>query len=411
MSAGSHQPYTTSGKIDYKIAVSTAYHHIRIYDVKASRRPVMDVEIGKHPARSICNTPCGNYIIAGDAAGRIQKLDVRQNLRQVGVFKGQSGSLREIQVHPTLPMVASVGLDRHLRIHDIDTRKLLKEVYLTQKLTGCLFSAIEPNKRKARSALLDSVEAKEADEVWAELERVTNKRGGAEVNHKDAADAQKASVPAQAMVDEDEDDAMDEDDDMDRFGDEDVEEDEDEAEVEMEMEVQRKTKSQPIEASKGRKTAEPKTTASKVQEATTASDESDDDEPMMLMDEDDEEDMMMFGEGEEGDDLNFMMQMLGEGDMEEDMFMDDEDEDMDFEEDEDEEDFVPFTAGFKIVGADNTVISSSTKKSNDFSSKPAKNAPAPKVAPKNDKPVAAPSKKKNVQERAVAEKPSKKQRK
>lgn len=43
-------------------------------------------------------------------------------------YKGPIGSIRQVSAHPELPYFASVGLDRFLRIHHIETRKMLHEV-------------------------------------------------------------------------------------------------------------------------------------------------------------------------------------------------------------------------------------------------------------------------------------------
>jgi ribosome biogenesis protein NSA1 len=45
------------------------------------------------------------------------------------MFKGAiGGGLRSIQFHPTAPLVLSCGLDRHLRVHSTETRKLVHKV-------------------------------------------------------------------------------------------------------------------------------------------------------------------------------------------------------------------------------------------------------------------------------------------
>ena len=48
-----------------------------------------------------------------------------------GTYKGEiAGSIRGLECHPdaSVPLIASVGLDRHLRVHHTFTRKLLKKV-------------------------------------------------------------------------------------------------------------------------------------------------------------------------------------------------------------------------------------------------------------------------------------------
>jgi ribosome biogenesis protein NSA1 len=41
--------------------------------------------------------------------------------------------------HPTLPIIASCGLDRYLRIHHSKTRQLLASVFLKQQLVSMVF--------------------------------------------------------------------------------------------------------------------------------------------------------------------------------------------------------------------------------------------------------------------------------
>ena len=191
----------------------------------------------KHAAHSVACTRDANYVIVGDGVGRIQLLDTRFNLRPVGILRGAQGSTRSLSVHHTLPMVASVGLDRYLRVHDLQTRETLKAVYLKQKLNCCLFSAVEPAKNRARSTLavkdstfdrnkgdeagLDALSALDAaagakarkgkkagadvdadgdvdgESVWADLERAS----------KDRKSAKNAPAAAAAAANDDNDEA------------------------------------------------------------------------------------------------------------------------------------------------------------------------------------------------------------
>jgi ribosome biogenesis protein NSA1 len=36
-----------------KVAVGTAYHQLRLYDTKAQRRPILQLDVGEHPIRSL----------------------------------------------------------------------------------------------------------------------------------------------------------------------------------------------------------------------------------------------------------------------------------------------------------------------------------------------------------------------
>ncbi len=56
-----------------------------------------------------------------------------------GALKGPAGSVRALALHPTQPLIASVGLDRFLRMHSTETRAQLGRVYLKQQLTGVVW--------------------------------------------------------------------------------------------------------------------------------------------------------------------------------------------------------------------------------------------------------------------------------
>ena len=81
-------------------------------------------------------------MIAGDTVGRVSRVDLR-TLRLNGVYKGNTGSIRDIAIHPSMNMVATVGLDRIMRVFDIETRQQLHRVYLRQRLNCVLFSSEE----------------------------------------------------------------------------------------------------------------------------------------------------------------------------------------------------------------------------------------------------------------------------
>ncbi len=70
-----------------------------------------------------------------NATGHIEAYDFSAGKMQCAI-KGVAGSVRSLQLHPTEPLIASVGLDRFLRVHCTETRKLLGKVHLKQQLTG-----------------------------------------------------------------------------------------------------------------------------------------------------------------------------------------------------------------------------------------------------------------------------------
>ena len=69
-------------------------------------------------------------------------MDLR-TMRLNGVYKGNTGSVRGLAVHPTLDVLVSVGLDRVMRVFDVNNRRQLHRVYLRQRLNCVLVSSEE----------------------------------------------------------------------------------------------------------------------------------------------------------------------------------------------------------------------------------------------------------------------------
>ena len=134
------------------LAAGTAYRQFRIYDIRASsgsaqqRRPILCTKEGalSHRVSALCqldsSVSSGYGYVIGDAAGDMHAVDLR-NLGKgtVGRYAGPGGSIRKIEKHPTLPILACVSLDRMLRTFDMKKRKMLDCVYLKQRLGSMVF--------------------------------------------------------------------------------------------------------------------------------------------------------------------------------------------------------------------------------------------------------------------------------
>jgi ribosome biogenesis protein NSA1 len=98
--------------------------------------------LGDRPFTTCCLSHDENILFTGDTVGRVSGFDLRV-MRLYGVYKGNTGSIRDMAVHPTLNMLATVGLDRIMRVFDIKTRRQLHRVYLRQRLNCVLVSSEE----------------------------------------------------------------------------------------------------------------------------------------------------------------------------------------------------------------------------------------------------------------------------
>jgi hypothetical protein len=77
----------------------------------------------------------GLGVWVANAKGMLDLLDLRTR-KMSCALKGTTGSIRALSLHPRQDVIASVGLDRFLRIHDTKSRCCVAKLYLKQQLTG-----------------------------------------------------------------------------------------------------------------------------------------------------------------------------------------------------------------------------------------------------------------------------------
>ncbi|KAK1899926.1 WD repeat-containing protein 74 [Dissostichus eleginoides] len=160
-----------------KVVTCTGYHQVHIHDPSSpQRRPVMEMEFGDHPLTALSLPTGGTSVVVGNTRGEVAVLDLRKGLVR-GVLKGLCGGVRALQCHPSFPIVASCGLDRFLRIHSLEDRKLQHKVYLKSRL-NCLLLASQREEwgggagAGGEEVKKEEEEEEEEDEVWENMERV-----------------------------------------------------------------------------------------------------------------------------------------------------------------------------------------------------------------------------------------------
>ncbi|XP_042295478.1 WD repeat-containing protein 74 isoform X2 [Sceloporus undulatus] len=164
-----------------KIVTCTGHHQVRLYDPSCpQRRPVLEATFGEYPLTALSLTPDANSAVVGSSRGDVAVIDLRQG-RLLKCLKGFAGSVRAIQCHPVLPLVASCGLDRFLRVHNLHHKRLEHKVYLKSRLNCLLLNSREKWEDEALdpSADLESdvkEEEDEVDEIWNSMEVVVAKR-------------------------------------------------------------------------------------------------------------------------------------------------------------------------------------------------------------------------------------------
>lgn len=162
------------------IVTTTGKCQIRIYDPRAQRRPVKEMEWLEEPltAMSLCHSPM--HIVAGNTRGEIGFFDLRNKMHLVCKLKGFTGSVRGIDAHPSTPYVASCSIDRFVRLHDISTKKLVKKVYCKARLNKIL---LRSDLSILSKETIKKKELENYEENWRKIE------AGGDVDTTDSDDA------------------------------------------------------------------------------------------------------------------------------------------------------------------------------------------------------------------------------
>ncbi|XP_061462465.1 WD repeat-containing protein 74 [Rhineura floridana] len=164
-----------------KIVTCTGHHQVRLYDPSSpQRRPVLEATFSEYPLTALSLTPDANAVVVGSSRGDVAVIDLRQAGRLVQCLKGFAGSVRAIQCHPMLPLVASCGLDRFLRVHSLQHKRLEHKVYLKSRLNCLLLTSREKWEEEgldpSADVQSDVKEEEDEDEIWASMEVVATKR-------------------------------------------------------------------------------------------------------------------------------------------------------------------------------------------------------------------------------------------
>ncbi|XP_003375268.1 WD repeat-containing protein 74 [Trichinella spiralis] len=137
------------------LATCTAYGQIRSYDTRCGqRRPVVDFQWFEDSSFTAMTNHEDDKIIAGDTRGRVGLFDLRAKVKLVHIFKGFNGGVTSLQCHETLPYVVSSSIDRFVRVHELETKKMLYKVYCKSRINhvilskngGCFPSALHADK-------------------------------------------------------------------------------------------------------------------------------------------------------------------------------------------------------------------------------------------------------------------------
>ncbi|KYN37866.1 WD repeat-containing protein 74 [Trachymyrmex septentrionalis] len=117
------------------------YGNIHLYDLRRQRRPTIDMTVKDEAWTCLDITSKEKHIIVGSTKGKLNLVDLRQSGTVLNTYKGFIGGITGVACSKTNPYVASVSLDRYLRIHHIHTKEFLKSIYLTSKLSSLVMKS------------------------------------------------------------------------------------------------------------------------------------------------------------------------------------------------------------------------------------------------------------------------------
>ncbi|PZC70759.1 hypothetical protein B5X24_HaOG214944 [Helicoverpa armigera] len=109
----------------------------RLYDSRAQRRPVISVDFEKMAATCITNSFDERQVLVGFGRGQLHQVDLRKGKPDRG-YKGCVGAVSDISVVRERRLIVSCSLDRHMRVHDYNSKELVYKQYLTSKLSCVL---------------------------------------------------------------------------------------------------------------------------------------------------------------------------------------------------------------------------------------------------------------------------------
>ncbi|KAL0808325.1 hypothetical protein ABMA28_012814 [Loxostege sticticalis] len=169
------------------LAACSRHGYVRLYDTRAQRRPVCNVEF---TMAATCIAPSFDerQVLVGFGRGQLHQVDLRNGRPDKG-YKGSAGAITDVVAVPVGQdgrLVVSTSLDRQIRIHQYESKELVYKQYLTSKLTSVLVQTESstplrsaPDVKEEADALAVEADAvaveDDMDELFDNMETVSEK--------------------------------------------------------------------------------------------------------------------------------------------------------------------------------------------------------------------------------------------
>lgn len=158
-----------------RVVAGTGHYKLRVYDLDHGRRPRLEVAWDEARVTAVAPTPDGAYCWVANGRGAVSRMDLRTGAVSV-VLKGVAGSVRALSIHPDLPLVASVGLDRHLRVHNTASLVPVVKMYLKNQMSGVAWASVSGEEAAAARAEVARIEEAARSEEEARRKEDDRKR-------------------------------------------------------------------------------------------------------------------------------------------------------------------------------------------------------------------------------------------
>ena len=86
------------------------------------------MDIPEQSLAALAITNRDHHVVVGSTKGKMMLIDLRRKGSVVQHYRGAAGSLKSIACHKTEPYIVSVGCDKHLLVHNLNSRAVLQKV-------------------------------------------------------------------------------------------------------------------------------------------------------------------------------------------------------------------------------------------------------------------------------------------
>lgn len=176
----------------FRLVTSTWYGHIREYDTLIELEPVASYKVCEKPINALkFATSSQEDIVIADTHTFVARLSLvkvdakairivsasagtfyRPSLKVLGKYSqgGNTGAINSIVSSPCTDAIATGGLDRYLRVFDVQTRRLLAKVYLGTQIGSILFLEDDSSSAIDKESVQEAEDLQNDEDLWQQLE-------------------------------------------------------------------------------------------------------------------------------------------------------------------------------------------------------------------------------------------------